>query len=71
MPDATGLTEPQFARVLGVHPNTLARWRKRGAVGHTLTPGGRIRYSPEDQRRLLLAMKVGPMLGHVVGNGGT
>lgn len=61
--DALGMTEPQAARAVGVHPRTLRRWRQRGAVGYTLTPGGRIRYTSEDMRRLLLAMRVEPTLG--------
>jgi predicted site-specific integrase-resolvase len=64
------LTEPQFARVLGIHPNTLARWRRQGAVGYTLTPGGRIKYAPEDQARLHAAMRVNPKLGAPVGPAG-
>lgn len=58
-------SEPQAARVLGVHISTLRRWRKAGAVGYSLTPGGRIRYSPEDLRRLMAAMQVAPTLGRI------
>lgn len=63
MADALGMSEPEAARVLGVHPDTLRRWRKRGAVGFVLTPGGRVRYSTEDLHRLRSAMKVEPALG--------
>lgn len=63
MSDPLGMTEPQAARALNVHPRTLQRWRRRGAIGYTLTPGGRIRYSAEDVRRLLVAMRVEPTLG--------
>jgi predicted site-specific integrase-resolvase len=59
------LSEPQAARVLSVHLSTLRRWRKKGAVGYTLTPGGRIRYSPADLARLAAAMHVAPTLGRV------
>lgn len=63
MADALGMSEPEAAKVLGVHPNTLRRWRQRGAIGFTLTPGGRVRYGSEDIRRLVRAMKVDPVLG--------
>lgn len=63
MADALGMSEPEAAKVLGVHPNTLRRWRKRGAIGFTLTPGNRVRYGSEDIRRLVRAMKVDPKLG--------
>lgn len=58
-----GLSEPQAARVLNVSSRTLRRWRKAGAIGHSLTPGGRVFYSSEDLRRLRTAMQVGPLLG--------
>ncbi len=63
MADPLGYTEPQAAQALNIHPCTLRRWRKRGAIGFTLTPGGRIRYSSEDVRRLIQAMHVDPALG--------
>lgn len=67
MSNPLGMTEPQAAHALNVHPSTLRRWRKNGAVGFTLTPGGRIRYSIEDIRRLMQAMHVDPMLGGTIG----
>lgn len=63
MADPLGMTEAQAARALNVHPTTLRRWRKRGAIGYMLTPGGRVRYSTEDVRRLLQNMRVAPILG--------
>lgn len=57
------LSEPQAARVLSISDRTLRRWREKGAVGYSLTPGGRIRYSSEDIRRLQLDMRVPPTLG--------
>lgn len=63
MPDPLGMTEPQAARALNVHPDTLRRWRRRGAIGYTITPGGRVRYSAEDIRRLIRNMHVEPLLG--------
>lgn len=66
MADPLGMTEAQAARALGVHPRTLRRWRKQGAVGYSLTPGGRPRYTAEDIRRLINAMHVEPVLGRPV-----
>lgn len=63
MSDAMYLSEKQAASTLGVHVQTLRNWRRRGAIGHSLTPGGRIRYSTEDLRRFNSAMKVEPTLG--------
>lgn len=67
MADQTVFTEPQAARVVGVHPRTLRRWRAAGAIGHSITPGGRIRYTVEDLRRLTLAMRVPAALGRTIG----
>lgn len=64
MPDPGNLTEPQAARIMGVGARTLRRWRKAGAIGYMLTPGGRILYTHEDVRRCQLAMRVTPTLGH-------
>lgn len=64
--DPLGMTEPQAARALSVHPDTLRRWRKKGAIGYTITPGGRVRYSSEDIRRLVRNMHVEPVLGATV-----
>ena len=62
--DTGSFTEPQAARIAGVSQRTLRRWRKAGAVGYSLTPGGRIRYTAEDLHRLTVAMRVSPTLGH-------
>lgn len=37
----------EAARVLGVHPNSLRRWAKRGDIQVTLTPGGKRLYDIE------------------------
>ena len=63
MNDPIGMSEPQAAAALGVAPRTLRRWRQRGAIGYSLTPGGRVRYSPEDVRRLFVGMRVKPTIG--------
>lgn len=63
MIDPGTFTEPQAARIMGVAPRTLRRWRKAGAVGYSLTPGGRILYTTEDLHRLRAAMRVPPVLG--------
>lgn len=34
-----GLTSAQAARLLGVSPDTLADWRKRGMLAHHKIPG--------------------------------
>lgn len=64
--DHQWLTEPQAARVLGIHHDTLRRWRKKGAVGFVLTPGGRVRYLIDDVVRLQTAMRVPATLGAVL-----
>lgn len=64
MPEPSTFSEPQAARILGVGARTLRRWRKAGAVGYSLTPGGRILYTAEDLHRLRSAMRVAPTLGH-------
>lgn len=61
--DQQWLSEPQAARVLGIHHDTLRRWRKKGAVGFVLTPGGRVRYLVDDVVRLQTAMRVPATLG--------
>ncbi len=40
--------EKAAARILGVAPKTLSRWRKAGMVSHYRTPTGRIRYTVDD-----------------------
>lgn len=61
-------TEPQAARIVGVGARTLRRWRKAGAVGYSLTPGGRILYTAEDLHRLARDMRVEPQLGRPLGH---
>lgn len=63
MASVLGMSEAEAARVVGVHPDTLRNWRKRGAVGYTLTPGGRVRYTQEQLRQLIGAMRVDAQLG--------
>jgi excisionase family DNA binding protein len=57
------LSEAQAASVLGVHRDTLRGWRKRGAIGYRMFPGGRIKYSTEDLLAFTEATKVEPDLG--------
>lgn len=40
-----GFDEKAAARILGVTPRTLRRWRQLGQIGYHRTPGGRIRYT--------------------------
>lgn len=63
MLDPSTFTEPQAARVFGVSARTMRRWRTAGAVGYSLTPGGRVLYTVADLDRLRAAMHVEPMLG--------
>jgi predicted site-specific integrase-resolvase len=63
MPDALGHSEQEAARIIGVSVRTLRRWRSKGAVGYSLTPGGRIRYTNEDLHRLRRSMTVGAEMG--------
>ena len=60
MAEPFGFTEKEAAAQIGVTDRTLRRWRKAGAVGYLLTPGGRVRYHGEHLRRLLLDMRVDP-----------
>ena len=68
MPDAFGYTEPETARQLGIGERTLRRWRQAGAIGFSITPGGRIRYTTEDIYRLRAGMIVAPRLGKGAGS---
>ena len=61
--DTIGMSPKVAAGALGISVRTLTRWRQLGAIGGSLTPGGRWHYSSEDVRRLLLAMRVEPTLG--------
>ncbi len=36
------------AQRLGIHPKTLMRWVRDGLVTAVRTPGGRLRFRPED-----------------------
>lgn len=36
------------AKMLGVHPDTLARWADSGKVPHAKTPGGQRRFRQSD-----------------------
>lgn len=40
--------EKAAARVVGVHPRTVRRWRDAGLLAFYRTPTGRIRYKLED-----------------------
>lgn len=66
MPEPQMFTEPAAARVLGISPRTLRRWRARGAVGYSITPGRRIRYTLENLRNLERCMMVDPSLGRIL-----
>lgn len=42
------LTTSQAAKYLGIHPDTLNKYAKNGAIAHLLTPEGRRRYRIKD-----------------------
>lgn len=65
MPDGIGYSEAEAARIIGIGARTLRRWRRAGAVAHSITPGGRVRYSLEDIWQLQSAMHVRPQLGRI------
>lgn len=46
------LRRGEAARRLGVHPNTLAGWVKRGWLNGVTLPNGEIRYRAEDVEEL-------------------
>ncbi len=48
--------EKAAARILGVHPRTLRRWRLAGKIGFCHLPGGRIRYT---RAQLLAVVEAG------------
>ena len=50
--------EKAAARILGISPKTLGRWRKAGMVSHYRTPTGRIRYTTD---HLLSLQRAGHM----------
>lgn len=52
------LTIGKAARQLGVHPNSLCNWEKRGLVKPLRLPNGQRRYSMDQLSRLLLSDQV-------------
>jgi predicted site-specific integrase-resolvase len=47
------LTISKAAKKLGVHPNSLRNWEKRGLINPVRLPGGQRRYSMDELNRLL------------------
>ncbi len=47
------LTRSEVARVLGVHPSTVARWASNGFLSYFHTPSGERRYHRSDVEDLL------------------
>ncbi|OAT86323.1 IS607 family transposase [Desulfotomaculum copahuensis] len=47
------LTISKAAKKLGVHPNSLRNWEKRGLIKPVRLPGGQRRYSMDELNRLL------------------
>lgn len=52
--------ERQAARILGVDPRTLRKWRGDGVIGFHRLPGGRIRYTADQLVAFKLATRVSP-----------
>jgi excisionase family DNA binding protein len=46
------LRATEAARRLGVHPNTLAGWAKRGWLNVVTSPGGQIHFRADDVEAL-------------------
>jgi len=53
--------EKSAARILGVAPRTLRRWRIEGKIGHYRLPGGRVRYTVQQLIDLQRASKIEPI----------
>ncbi|WP_083906079.1 MerR family DNA-binding transcriptional regulator [Desulfurispora thermophila] len=49
------LTISKAAKKLGVHPNSLRNWEKRGLIKPVRLPGGQRRYSMDELNRLLVS----------------
>lgn len=58
--DAALLKEKEAARVLGVHPRTLRRWREDRRVAFLRTPTGAVRFRLEDLLELTRFERVPP-----------
>ncbi len=54
-------TEPQAARILGVSARTLQRWRRAGAIGCHVWPGGRVSYSHDQLAAFRARCRVEPV----------
>ncbi|MQL54020.1 MerR family DNA-binding transcriptional regulator, partial [Desulfofundulus thermobenzoicus] len=53
------LTISKAAKKLGVHPNSLRNWEKRGLIKPVRLPGGQRRYSMDELNRLLTSGRLG------------
>lgn len=51
------LSVDEAAAYLGVHRDTITRWSDSGALRHSLTPGGRRRYTKADLDAVLRPAK--------------
>lgn len=70
----THYTEAQAAAMLGVSDRALRRWRTRGAVPYSRTPGGRIFYTFAQLTQIGASMVVEatvPLRPHVATDGQT
>lgn len=53
------LTEPQAAKAIGIHPGTLAAWRRAGKVPSWRQFGRKVKYTPEDVERFIASRRRG------------
>lgn len=54
------LTESEAAKLIGVHPETLARLRRDGKLPSWRQIGRRVKYTPEDVERAIASFECGP-----------
>lgn len=60
MAEPSEYTGDQAARLLRIHPRTLANWRRAGHIGFHRTPGGRIFYTLDQIANCRARMRVDP-----------
>jgi excisionase family DNA binding protein len=52
------ITRKQVSKLLGVAPDTVDAWRRRGLLPHHRLGGGTIRYSRDDIEAYLAASRI-------------
>ena len=56
---AKTFTEAQAANMIGIHPGTLAAWRRQGKVPSWRQLGRKVKYTPEDIERFIASKRRG------------